>query len=188
MKIYIASSLSNMAEVRRLRDELILLGHEITYDWTEHGPAPDRLPEICEKEMVGVTYADLVFVILPGGKGTHVELGLALGWDIPIVLVSNTEEAINPHPDSCAFYWNPLVAHVDKRDFAHFMMDFAHTPDLWSQGEYEDIGTERDWTRHTYTKPTRPVKDNDLVLQLDEYRAHIDPHDHHISTKGQDTY
>ncbi|MDY0394932.1 hypothetical protein RWE15_11425 [Virgibacillus halophilus] len=39
--------------------------------------------------------ADFIVVILPGGKGTHIELGIALGLEKRIFLYSPNEEVNN---------------------------------------------------------------------------------------------
>lgn len=51
-----------------------------TYDWTqnERADSVDKLKTIGEAERIGVVDADFLIVLLPGEKGTHVELGMAL--------------------------------------------------------------------------------------------------------------
>lgn len=94
MKYYIASKLENHAAHNRLRDVLAELGHQITYDWTPHGPVYgsglDRVREVAELETKGVLDADFVVVLWPGGRGTHVELGMALAADKPVIYSSAT--------------------------------------------------------------------------------------------------
>ena len=116
MKIYLASSLSNAAAVRQMRDALRHRGHEITYDWTSHGSAmaagQARIAEVAAAELAGVRAADGVIVLLPGGRGTHVELGAALALAKPVIVVG-THVAFNG-ADSyhCAFYYLPGVTRV----------------------------------------------------------------------------
>ncbi len=111
MRFYVATSLarSQQAEeptdAERLIRLLTNLGHQITYNWMEAGPAvempwmkghaedirhpspPRRALTGPESEamltravldMRGVLDADLVIVVLPGGAGSHTELGMAL--------------------------------------------------------------------------------------------------------------
>lgn len=88
LSYYIASSLGNAGMVKRLHEVLRLAGHTCTYDWTAHGRVykTDVDPETNARvmgdtaaaELAGVLEANVVVVILPGGKGTHVELGTIL--------------------------------------------------------------------------------------------------------------
>jgi nucleoside 2-deoxyribosyltransferase len=86
MKIYIASSLKNADNVRKVRDILIEKGHTITYDWTTHGLVADttKLADIAFKEFQGVVQCDALVVLSPTGYGTHVEMGIALATAKPI--------------------------------------------------------------------------------------------------------
>jgi hypothetical protein len=102
MRFYVATRLENYEEQRELARRLISAGHRQTYDWTvglenvfagtfadlwqlksEHQMHTTGLAEL-----QGVTSADLVVAILPGGRGTHVELGIALGSGATVVLVT----------------------------------------------------------------------------------------------------
>lgn len=107
-KFYIATSLSKHEQHNFVRDYLVSLGHEITYDWTTHGSQKmtslERLNEIGHYEMDAVKSADIVVVLLPGGKGTHAELGMALGLDKPVFLHSEDPQAFDLGNKICAFY------------------------------------------------------------------------------------
>ncbi len=120
MKIYIASGLQNYKQVQALRDALLADGHEITYDWTLHGSAhgqgEQRLREVAAKEMVGVMTADLVIVLLPGGRGTHAELGAANALYKPVILFSRDEKDFDADEMTCAFYWNLNVDHFFAKE------------------------------------------------------------------------
>ncbi len=114
MKIYIASKLENYRQVQAVRDALISAGHSITYDWTLHGSVQgqgvERLKEVAENERRGVVSADAVVVLLPGGRGTHVELGMACALNIPVMLiVDHSMPYFRPDENTCAFYWNRNV-------------------------------------------------------------------------------
>lgn len=105
MKVYIASTLSNAERVAKLRDRLQNLGIEITYDWTSHGMVlePGDLDEIAAQELQGVIDADHLFVVLPGGKGTHVELGAMIAmhldkYEFPITILHDVVDT--PFPTS----------------------------------------------------------------------------------------
>lgn len=117
MKIYIASKLENYLQVQALRDALIAAGHTITYDWTLHGSVQGqgeaRLREVAAAERNGVLQAELVIVLLPGGHGTHTELGMANALGKPVIIFSAFKEPFDEYEGAtCAFYWNENVRQV----------------------------------------------------------------------------
>lgn len=118
MKYYIASGLENHDAVRRVRDYLKSFNHEITYDWTTHGPVWSKGTRACEetlqKEIDGVLGADLVIILWPGDRGTHVELGIALATGKRIIFYSPVEGHHFPSPELCVFYLHPLIQHVHE--------------------------------------------------------------------------
>jgi hypothetical protein len=116
VRIYIASGLDNLAEAKRVADMLEDLGHIITYRWFDHGPAGssiERLQEVSVKEVEGVRSADVVLVLLPGGRGTHVELGGGLLTNKPVIIWDYTRTAFTVDNTTCAFYWHPNVYRVE---------------------------------------------------------------------------
>ncbi|WP_100012766.1 nucleoside 2-deoxyribosyltransferase [Lentibacillus sediminis] len=110
MKFYIASSFSNIAVVREVSEWLKNNGWNQTYDWTQNGKASSipMLREIGEKERNAVKEADIVVIMLPAGKGSHVELGLALGFGKRVFLYS-PDERINDFALTATFYHLPEV-------------------------------------------------------------------------------
>src|SRR5689334_16558704 len=112
MKYYIASALENVEPVRRVRDYMKWFGHEITHDWTTHGPVWQRGTQVCKEtldlEINGVLNADVVIVLWPAMRGSHVELGLAIGAGKKIIFYSPVEGHHYPSPDLCVFYLHPL--------------------------------------------------------------------------------
>lgn len=125
-RVYIASGLERADEVRALRDAL-----------AEH---PSRIAEVARHEIEGVYTADLVIVWLPGGRGTHAELGIALGLNrlrrdadarnalgdrdttVPILLVGPQEGADGRE---CAFYYGPDVHRMSFDDFDRAALEYA---------------------------------------------------------------
>ena len=81
MKFYIASSLKNIDQVRYVSKRLKNKGFIHTYDWTvnENVTTLEELKAIGQKEKNAVIEADFVVVLLPAGKGSHIELGIAIG-------------------------------------------------------------------------------------------------------------
>lgn len=116
MKYYIASRLENADQVRQLKARLDK-AHEHTYDWTVHGSVQkcdsSVIARVAEAEARGVAEASKLFVLLKGGRGTHVEIGIAIGLGIPIYLISEEpEKDFGSTGETCAFYHHPLVRQV----------------------------------------------------------------------------
>lgn len=114
MKFYIASKLTNHKQVSMLAKALTAAGHTLTYDWTCHCSMQDmneeRIQTIAMAETNGVLHADCVIVVLHGGKGTHAELGIAIGAGKKIILCSPDDSPCKADGNTCAFYWHPNVA------------------------------------------------------------------------------
>ena len=105
MNFYVASGLQNKEDVRKVSEQLTLLGWHHTYDWTQNERANsiEKLQEIGTLEKLAVKASDVVVVMLPGGKGTHIELGMALAWDKRIFLYDPSNEVMNVST-TCTFY------------------------------------------------------------------------------------
>jgi len=97
VNFYIASKLENVARVRELAQELENWGWKCTYKWFKHGSVfgEEQLQATAAEELAGAIRAQLVIVLLPGGRGTHTELGLALAHGKEIVLHSEEPEVFN---------------------------------------------------------------------------------------------
>ena len=65
------------------------LGVQISYNWAKHGQLfdYDSLTVAALDEINGVRNAKCVLVVMPGGRGTHFEMGVAYALGIPIVLL-----------------------------------------------------------------------------------------------------
>ncbi len=145
MRYYIASGLDNAARVKVLKAILDGRGWKHTYDWTAHGAVfrrgLERLEEVSEAESEGVFIAEVVIVLLPGGRGTHTELGMAIGqsqmfnyrrrdrsieasdggrrilvYSRRIVVYSPDPEEFEANEKTCAFYHHPLVERFTSWD------------------------------------------------------------------------
>jgi nucleoside 2-deoxyribosyltransferase len=91
MRFYIASGFENKEKVRWVSRKLVEAGHTHTYDWTKNNRASTEgeLRAIGVDERNAVLESDVVLVLLPGGKGTHTELGMAIGLKKNIYLFSS---------------------------------------------------------------------------------------------------
>ena len=118
MRIYIATGLENFKQHNLLRDMLVGEGITLTYDWTVHGSVQNQ-PEDWAKyaclETQGVKDAHTVVAILPGGRGTHTEIGIALGMGKEVFLIGY--DPMEKH--TCIFYHHPKVLHFDSMLEAH---------------------------------------------------------------------
>lgn len=126
MKFYIASKLENAENVRRLAVVLVAAGWEHTYDWTAHGNVRGDGPvDLARVRLVGraearaVLLADVVIVLLPGGRGTHVEMGIAIGSDDckALWLVSSDAAVFGGTEASSTFY------HLNEEDGVHRLVE-----------------------------------------------------------------
>ncbi|MGV3489204.1 MAG: nucleoside 2-deoxyribosyltransferase [Tuberibacillus sp.] len=110
MKFYVASSFRNVEAVRFVSERLKGAGHIQTYDWTKNEgiSSIEELREIGMSERQAVSDADVVIVLFPAGKGSHVELGLALGLGKKVYLYSPNED-IHRMENTTTFYYLPEV-------------------------------------------------------------------------------
>ena len=104
-KFYVASSFKNIDTVRYVSNELINRGYIQTYDWTQNVRASTvkDLKEIGQQERNAVLEADFIIVLLPAGKGSHIEFGVALGQGKRIYLYSQNDE-VNKFETTSTFY------------------------------------------------------------------------------------
>ncbi|WP_339254250.1 group-specific protein [Sporosarcina sp. FSL W8-0480] len=109
-KFYVASSFKNIEVVRLVSNRLKDEGFIQTYDWTrnERASTIEDLKIIGLKEKDAVMEADFVIVLLPAGKGSHIELGIALGLEKRIYLYSPNDE-VNQFETTSTFYHLPEV-------------------------------------------------------------------------------
>jgi hypothetical protein len=109
--IYVASKWGNKKTAAALMRELESRGHEICYDWTANTLAADggedRLREISELEIDGVTNADVFVLLMPGYFGSHVELGAAIASGVPRIYVVG--DLMDDRGVLSPFYFNPAV-------------------------------------------------------------------------------
>ena len=106
MKYYLATSLGNIEAAKKAHERLAKRGWECTYDWTVHGSLaakPERWEEVAQKEIHGVVGADVLIALMPGGRGTHVEIGAALAYGIHVWIVGLDEKAAY----ECLFHHHP---------------------------------------------------------------------------------
>jgi len=112
-KFYIATALANTLKYEAVRARLQAGGHSLTFDWLEAGPVDQTSVKDMAKrsrdDLGGINDADCVIVILPGGFGTHVELGYALRVASTKVIIWAEGGLAISHPQAY-----PCVFHCDK--------------------------------------------------------------------------
>lgn len=88
MHFYIGSRFANIEQVRALRNHLINDGHTHTYDWTinDRATSIEDLRAIGTSEFEAIKASDFVVILLPAGQSSHIELGIALGADVPLFI------------------------------------------------------------------------------------------------------
>ncbi len=107
LQVYVAGSRHERAEINALQAFITAHGHEITFDWTghegavladhsggHHGPDEERWAAIADREIRAVVDADVVVVCLSPvgrGRGTFIEVGVALRDRKPVLLVGDAK-------------------------------------------------------------------------------------------------
>lgn len=107
MLFYIGTGWDNRAMAREVAARLQAAGWKWVYDWTQHQEGEERHAAI--KEIEAIKRADLVIILLPGGRGTHVELGAALAAGKPVVLWAEDIDVLYQDGRYCGFYDHPHV-------------------------------------------------------------------------------
>ncbi|MCJ7841662.1 nucleoside 2-deoxyribosyltransferase [Lederbergia sp. NSJ-179] len=109
-KFYVASSFKNKDTVRYVSQYLKDKGFIHTYDWTQNERAStfEDLKKIGHQERDAILESNFIIVILPAGKGSHIELGIALGQGKKIYLYS-PDGGVNNFDTTSTFYHLPEV-------------------------------------------------------------------------------
>jgi nucleoside 2-deoxyribosyltransferase len=108
-KFYLATRKDRTAQAEKLLEALKSRGWERTFTWTgEDKAGAEGYLEVALAELAGVREADVLIVLLPGGYGTHVEIGAALALGKPVILHSPDQKTLNT-PYACVFHYHPAV-------------------------------------------------------------------------------
>lgn len=118
MKFYVASSFKNIDNVRYVSEQLKSKGYIHTYDWTKNARAStyEDLKQIGQQEKNAIEEADFIVILLPAGKGSHIELGIALGLNKRIILYSPNDEIYNFATTSTFYYLQEVIRFVGPLD------------------------------------------------------------------------
>lgn len=173
-KVYVAGGLQNVDKVRQVQQVVRDLGGVINYDWTEHGSVehlPAVWPAASAAEITAASTCDLLIVCLPGGRGTHAEIGLALGGKAKEVVITG------PTGDFCLFYHTEKVRLLPLLSTADVSMALARCSEKQSVGPLNTLAKEaqRIATAHGFTEAS-PAEDialmhSELSEALEDIRA-----------------
>lgn len=111
MKFYVGSGMKNCELVNYYANLLKENGWEQTHDWVKNVSddiSKDDMIKYASLESQGVVDADVVIMLLPGGRGAHIELGMAMALNKKIFLCSTTEEEFSIE-NTVAFYELPKI-------------------------------------------------------------------------------
>ncbi len=106
MKFYIGSGMKNCKLVNHYAKLLKENGWEQTYDWVKNVSddiSRDDMIKYASLESQGIVDSDVVIILLPAGRGAHIELGMSLALNKKIFLCSTTKEEFSIE-NTVAFY------------------------------------------------------------------------------------
>jgi len=106
MKFYIGSGMKNCELVNYYANMLKENGWEQTYDWIKTISDDVSLEDMIKYatlESQGIVDSDVVIILLPAGRGAHIELGMAMALNKKIFLCSTTKEEFSIE-NTVAFY------------------------------------------------------------------------------------
>lgn len=111
MKFYIGSGLKNYKLVNYYAKILKENGLEEACNWVKNiknDITKKDLEKYAKEETQAIVNSDIIIILLPAGRGTHVELGMALALNKKIFLCSETNEEFNIK-NTVAFYELPNI-------------------------------------------------------------------------------
>src|ERR1700688_3579612 len=122
-RFYIATRKDREAQANTISDALKALGWQRTFIWTAQDVGDkDQYAMVAQQELDAIRDAEVLIVLLPGGYGTHVEIGAALALGKPVILHAPDRKTLDsPYP--CPFHHHPNVKLLisEETDIATFM-------------------------------------------------------------------
>ncbi len=95
MKFYVGSGMKNFELVNYYSKVLEEKGWKQTYNWANNIKDDETIEDMIESaklESQAINDSDVVIILLPAGRGTHVELGMAIALKKKVFLCSVNEE------------------------------------------------------------------------------------------------
>src|SRR5271166_1321617 len=126
---YLSTKKDRLDQATPLLDALKANGWKQTFAWSDRGTqSHSGYADVALAELAGVREADVLIVLLPGGFGTHVEIGAALALEKPVILHAPDQKTLET-PYRCIFHHHPgvkilisenvdvtaILAHLPKR-------------------------------------------------------------------------
>lgn len=113
MIVHVASSFENASKAQAVMRALEAAGHAIARNWTSF--ASHQQSDASRKRLEGIGCAEAVVVVLPAGRSSHVEMGIALGGGHPVVLLAEDVSQLLNKQDGrvCSYYRHPGV-HITR--------------------------------------------------------------------------
>lgn len=111
MKFYIGSGMKNCKLASYYANMLKENGCEQTYDWVKNVGDDASLLDMIKYatlESQAIVDSDVVVILLPAGRGTHIELGMAMALNKKVFLCSATKEEFSIE-NTVAFYELPKI-------------------------------------------------------------------------------
>lgn len=111
MKFYIGSGMKNCELVNYYAKILKRKGWNLTYNWVENindDVSIEDMTSYAISESQGIVDSDVVIILLPAGRGAHIELGMALALNKKIFLCSETKDEFSIE-NTVAFYGLPNI-------------------------------------------------------------------------------
>lgn len=114
MKFYIGSGFKNCELVNYYSKILELNGWRHTYNWAKNINNNEKIEDLIEYsklEKKGIIDADVVIILLPAGRGTHIELGMALALNKKVFLCTDNKEEFSIQ-NTVNFYQLPNIVRL----------------------------------------------------------------------------
>ena len=114
MKFYVGSGMKNSELVNYYAKILKDNGWEQTYNWVENINSDVSIKEMtkyAKLESQGVADSDVTIILLPDGRGSHIELGMAMELNKKVFLCSSTKEEFSVE-NTVAFYGLPNITQL----------------------------------------------------------------------------
>ena len=114
MKFYVGSGMKNSELVNYYAKILKDNGWEQTYNWVENINSDVSIKEMtkyAKLESQGVADSDVTIILLPAGRGAHIELGMAMALNKKVFLCSSTKEEFSVE-NTVAFYGLPNITQL----------------------------------------------------------------------------
>ncbi|MGN1269019.1 MAG: GNAT family N-acetyltransferase [Candidatus Aphodocola sp.] len=114
MNFYVGSGMKNCELVNYYAKILKENNWNQTYNWVENindDVSIEDMTKYAILEAKGIVDSDVVIILLPAGRGAHIELGMALALNKKIFLCSATKDEFNVE-NTVAFYGLPNIVQL----------------------------------------------------------------------------